>query len=195
MMTGCARAFTVTYFVALCLGCGSGSETSEPEVAPAPPSPPSAVPPSAVPPSAVPLSTVPLSAVPLSAVPLSAVPLSAAPVDGEPALAPLGDDAHRRARDDARLVLERYCGTCHISAYDTAVPGALAVYDLLDEEWAARATDLQLRDIVFRLGEPLGPDAEALEVQPEERATVERYVDAEIARRAVGAATTAATAP
>lgn len=95
------------------------------------------------------------------------------------------EDAHRRARDDARLVLERYCGSCHISAYETALPGALAVYDLLDAEGAARATELQLRDIVFRLGEPLGPDAEALDVSAAERETVERYVEAEIVRRAV----------
>jgi mono/diheme cytochrome c family protein len=103
------------------------------------------------------------------------------------ATATADDVAHVRRRDDARLVLERHCGACHVSAYDTALPGALAVYDLLEEEWAVRATDLQLRDIVFRLGEPLGPGADALEVTPEERATVERYVDEEIARRAGGA--------
>ena len=33
-------------------------------------------------------------------------------------------------RDEARLVLERNCGECHVSAYPTAREGALAVFDL-----------------------------------------------------------------
>ena len=56
---------------------------------------------------------------------------------GEPATAPADDAEHVRLRDDARLVLEAHCGQCHIGDYDTALPRALAVFDLGETEWSA----------------------------------------------------------
>jgi hypothetical protein len=89
-------------------------------------------------------------------------------------------------RDDSRLILERYCGLCHIRDSPTAIPGALAVFDLREPDWSARMSDAQLRSAAWRLGEPLPPDGSANTVSPEERAGFERYVDAELARRLDG---------
>jgi hypothetical protein len=83
-------------------------------------------------------------------------------------------------RDDARLVLERYCGECHVRDNPTALPGALAVFDLREPDWSARMSDAQLRSAAWRLGEPLPPDGRLGDVTPEERARFQRYVDAEL---------------
>jgi hypothetical protein len=58
-----------------------------------------------------------------------------------------------RLRDQARLILERHCGQCHIGEYPTALPRALAVYNLSNEEWAAKMTETQLRQLDTRIGE------------------------------------------
>jgi hypothetical protein len=92
-----------------------------------------------------------------------------------------------RVRDEARLVLEDHCGQCHISAYPTAVPRALLVFDLSETEWSARMSDAQLDGARIRLAEPLAPDGQANQVTDEERARFSRYVDAELARRATSA--------
>jgi hypothetical protein len=86
-------------------------------------------------------------------------------------------------RDEARLTLERHCGACHIRDEPTALPRALAVYDLREPDWSARMNDAQLHDAVTRLGEPLPPDGKENDVSPAERATFARFVDAEVARR------------
>jgi hypothetical protein len=95
--------------------------------------------------------------------------------------APAAADA---LRDESRLVLEQHCGQCHIRDYPTALPRALAVFDLREPEWSARMSDGQLRSAVWRLGEPLPPDGNPNEVSADERARFQRYVDAELARRA-----------
>jgi len=66
---------------------------------------------------------------------------------------------HDALRDDARIVLERHCGRCHVREYPTALPGALAVFDLRKPDWSARMSDAQLRSALWRLGEPLPPTA------------------------------------
>jgi len=86
-------------------------------------------------------------------------------------------------RERARLVLESRCGQCHIGAYDSAIPGALAVFDLAELEWDARLTAEQLDDLNVRMERDLGPDGEALGVTPEDRATIAEYVAAAHARR------------
>jgi hypothetical protein len=92
--------------------------------------------------------------------------------------------AHEALRDDARLVLEQHCGRCHIRDYPTALPRALAVFDLREPDWSARMSNAQLDSAIWRLGEPLAPDGDTNGVTPEERARFQRYVDAERARRA-----------
>jgi hypothetical protein len=61
-------------------------------------------------------------------------------------------------REECRLILERHCGLCHIREYSTAQPGALAVFDLREQEWSARMSNEQLRNAHWRLGEPIPPD-------------------------------------
>jgi hypothetical protein len=93
-------------------------------------------------------------------------------------------DPHALRRDAARVVLERACGSCHISTEPTALQAALAVYDLTELDWSARMTDAQLLDMVQRMDAPLPPDGEPNGSTPEEREAVRVFVDAEIARRA-----------
>src|SRR5262245_56088696 len=87
-------------------------------------------------------------------------------------------------RDQSRLILERHCGRCHIREYPTAVPRALAVFDLREPEWSRRMSDAQLTSAVWRLGEPLPPDGVPNEVSDEERAQFKRFVEVEMAERA-----------
>lgn len=51
----------------------------------------------------------------------------------------------------AHAVIEESCGACHRSDLDTAVPEALAVFDLWDPEWLARLDDIQLASVMTRL--------------------------------------------
>jgi hypothetical protein len=63
-------------------------------------------------------------------------------------------DAKRaRLRDEARLVLERHCGNCHVPESPSALPGALAVYNLGELEWAAHMTAAQLQKLGERVKE------------------------------------------
>jgi hypothetical protein len=87
-------------------------------------------------------------------------------------------------RDDARLVLEKHCGQCHIGAYPTAVPRALAVFDLSETQWSNKMSPAQLRSAVARLSAPLSPTGAQNEVAPKERDDVRRFVDLELARPA-----------
>jgi hypothetical protein len=95
-------------------------------------------------------------------------------------------DERLALRDDARLILERHCGSCHIPDYPTALPRALAVFNLREPDWSARMTDAQLHSAEWRLGEPLAPDGADNDVTQDERARLTRYVEAELARRSRG---------
>ena len=88
-----------------------------------------------------------------------------------------------RLRDQARLVLETHCGQCHISGYSTALPRALRVFDLLEPEWSSHMTDAQLRNVLFRLGEPNAPTGQPNDVTPAERSAYENFLDAELHER------------
>ncbi len=88
-------------------------------------------------------------------------------------------------RDESRLIFERRSGSCHIPDSPTALPRALAVFDLREIEWSARMTNAQLSGAIWRLNEPLPPDGTSNDVSDAERAQFKLFVDAEVARRAV----------
>jgi hypothetical protein len=88
----------------------------------------------------------------------------------------------------ARAVLVAHCGECHVGGRPTALPRALAVYDLAAIDWSRTMSAVQLRDAADRLGGPLVPtrgrdEARTLAVSDEERRSFQAFVDAELARR------------
>jgi hypothetical protein len=93
-------------------------------------------------------------------------------------------DSHTALRDQARLVLESRCGSCHISSYPTAAPPALAVFDLVDPDWSRKMTEAQLLSALDRV-KTGGGDVEAPLPTARETQTFVRFVDAELARRGV----------
>jgi hypothetical protein len=80
-------------------------------------------------------------------------------------------------RDDARVVLERHCGQCHIGAYPSALPRALAIFDLSEMEWYGKMSAVQLKSALARLSAPLAPDGAQNDVTQGERETMGRFVD------------------
>ena len=54
-------------------------------------------------------------------------------------------------RESARELLDANCGECHTRGLPTALPRALAVYDLTQLDWAHRMSDAQLREAERRL--------------------------------------------
>lgn len=95
-----------------------------------------------------------------------------------PTPTPAAEPPLSQARDEARLVLEARCGACHVGAYPTAVPGALAIYDLSQTEWASTLTKPQREDILGRLADPQGLDETVTgPADPAEIATVRRYFE------------------
>lgn len=94
------------------------------------------------------------------------------------------NDTRESLRDQARLILESHCGQCHIGAYSTSVPRALAVYNLSELEWSARMTDLQLKDALDRLSQPPPDDGRPKEISANQRERFARFVDVELKRRA-----------
>lgn len=100
---------------------------------------------------------------------------------GEPVEAPAKSppvDPLVLARDDARVVLERHCGRCHLPNEPTAIGGALAIFDLSEEEWAARLETETLAGIYERLrpADGMTMDPEAAPTTPEERSVVRDYL-------------------
>jgi hypothetical protein len=86
--------------------------------------------------------------------------------------------------EEARVVLEAHCGQCHVGSYETALPRALAVYDLTDPDWSTRLTDGQLRSALGRLRDPIALDGEAKrEVPAHDLALFQRFVDEELLLR------------
>jgi hypothetical protein len=68
------------------------------------------------------------------------------------------------------------CGRCHDRTQPTAKPRALRIFDLHDDDWAAGVSLEQMDHMVTRFEGFRMPDAD--------RATVQRFFDAERARRA-----------
>jgi hypothetical protein len=91
-------------------------------------------------------------------------------------------DSHTALRNEARLVLESRCGSCHISSYPTAAPPALAVFDLLDADWSRKMSEAQLRSALDRVKSG-GGDVEAPTPTVAQTQVFARYVEAEIERR------------
>jgi len=71
--------------------------------------------------------------------------------------------------DAARDVLAQHCGQCHRGDLPTAVPGALAVFDLLDDPWYERLAPKQFDGILMRIR---GTTA----IDPVDKNTVEHFV-------------------
>jgi hypothetical protein len=88
-----------------------------------------------------------------------------------------------RLREEARVVLEDSCGQCHVGTYQTALPRALAIFDLSEKDWSARMSKAQLESARWRLTQPLPPDGEENHVSLHDRELFSRFVDAELARR------------
>ena len=67
--------------------------------------------------------------------------------------------AHREANnaslntwsDAARDILVRHCGECHRGDLPTAVPGALAVFDVLEDPWYGRLAPKQFDGVLLRI--------------------------------------------
>jgi hypothetical protein len=93
-------------------------------------------------------------------------------------------DPRAAARDDARAVLAAHCGACHEAHLATARPGALAVFDLDEREWAAPLSDALLGDALGRLGQPLLPDGSPNDAGEADQARFRRYLELETAARA-----------
>jgi hypothetical protein len=108
---------------------------------------------------------------------------------GSPAPGPASSRSRSltQLRDQARQVLQGSCGRCHDGTRPTAKPAALRIFDLQQREWAAAMSNEQMNHMSSRFegfGMPI-PD----------RARVQAYIDAEIARRAESGAASAAVEP
>jgi hypothetical protein len=71
--------------------------------------------------------------------------------------------------DAARDVLVHHCGRCHRSDLPSAVPGALAVFDLTEDLWYRNVTGEQFDSVLHRLR------AEK-DIDPRDLATMEAFV-------------------
>ena len=69
----------------------------------------------------------------------------------------------------AREVLVQYCGRCHRSELPTAIPGALAVFDLTQDRWYETPSPEQLEKMLGRIR---GND----DITPADRDTVASFV-------------------
>jgi len=79
-------------------------------------------------------------------------------------------------RDAAREALRPSCGRCHDRAQATALPKALRIFDLHEADWSATVTREQMDHMVRRF--------EGFHMPAADRVTVQRFLDAERARRA-----------
>jgi hypothetical protein len=83
--------------------------------------------------------------------------------------------ASTEARDRARKVLKAArCGQCHDSSVSVDNARALAVYDLVEPEWAAHMKDAQLPRLLSRLKSASAADQKI----------VSDFIAAELRRRA-----------
>ena len=92
-------------------------------------------------------------------------------------------------RESARELLDANCGECHTRGLPTALPRALAVYDLTELDWSHSMSDAQLREAERRLRAPVAPTRGEAEVRPIHASDAalgrfQRYVQLETERRA-----------
>jgi hypothetical protein len=92
------------------------------------------------------------------------------------AVPPRSSDSLVQLRDAARDALQPSCGRCHDGARSTALPKALRIFDLHQPDWSATVTSEQMDQMVRRF--------EGFHMPAADRVTVQRFIDAERARRA-----------
>ncbi len=89
------------------------------------------------------------------------------------------------ATTDARLVLEKHCGLCHLEDSPQAKRGALAIFNLRRPDWYVSLSEEQLKSARTRLAEaPTGGDP----ASPDEVARFDAFAASELARRRGGRA-------
>ena len=86
-------------------------------------------------------------------------------------------------REEARALVERHCGKCHVGTRPTARPAALAVFDLTEQDWSSRMSARQLGSLQRRVG-GLSRPAQVTEL---EWGHLQAYVAQEQARRVASA--------
>ncbi len=89
--------------------------------------------------------------------------------------APRDETALDRLREPAREALKASCGRCHDHARPTALPRALQIFDLRENDWSARVTDVQMDHMVARF--------DGFHMPPDDQVAVRKFLDAERARR------------
>ena len=97
-------------------------------------------------------------------------------------------EKHAVLREEARSLLERHCGECHVGTRPTARPAALAVFNLVEADWSARMSARQLGSLERRIGGRRNPaQGETPQVTELEWSHLQAYVAQEQARRAASA--------
>ena len=86
-------------------------------------------------------------------------------------------DSLGQLRDAAREAHQPSCGRCHDGARPTALRKALRIFDLHEPDWSATVTGEQMDHMVRRF--------EGFHMPAADRVTVQRFLDAERARRAI----------
>jgi hypothetical protein len=64
---------------------------------------------------------------------------------------PVASNERGALREDVRGLARPHCGECHDRVLPTAIPKALAVFDLADEDWAAGMRGPQLKTFLSRI--------------------------------------------
>ena len=95
-------------------------------------------------------------------------------------------------RQEARETLDANCAECHTRGLPTALPRALRVFDLSENDWSRQMSEDQLREAARRLREPTAPTRSETEVRPlrvsdAERARFDLFVAQEIEARRTAA--------
>ncbi len=84
-------------------------------------------------------------------------------------------------REDARAVIETHCGACHNPGSGHSKTEALAVFDLVEVEWAGRLSKAQLEDMVVRMqARQTRTDEELIELVPQGAPSLKRPTVTEI---------------
>jgi len=82
------------------------------------------------------------------------------PVEVVASLPEVAPDERSPALVRAQGIIEASCGGCHRSDLESAVPEALAVFDLWDPQWLARLDDAQHESMLVRLEDQGTPEPE-----------------------------------
>lgn len=113
----------------------------------------------------------------------STLPVPAVPVAAAPSAAVMTPDPYVVLKENARALLEEPCGRCHISAYDTALPRALAIFDLSEADWSKTMSNEQLRNAYGRLNSKTLPGGKDNTISEKDKARFLEFVELEITRR------------